>query len=78
MAQKALIARAAKGLLDILALLMRGVGALCAAFGSLVLFVWRNEGDSSDSSADLTESEKAIRDLDPGLEEGGFYRYKQY
>ena len=35
MAQKGLIARAGKGLLDVLMLLLRGIGALCAAFGSL-------------------------------------------
>jgi hypothetical protein len=50
MAQKALIARAAKGLLDILALLMRGVGALCAAFGSVLVFLVANaETDADDS-----------------------------
>lgn len=35
MAQKGLIARAGKGLLDVLMLLLRGIGALCAAFGTL-------------------------------------------
>jgi hypothetical protein len=35
MAQKGLIVRAGKGLLDALMLLLRGTGALCAAFGSL-------------------------------------------
>ena len=52
MAQKALIARAAKGLLDVLALLLRGVGALCAAFGSLFLWVLSNEGSPNSSSSD--------------------------
>jgi hypothetical protein len=78
MAQKALIARAGRGLLDLLTLLLRGVGAVCAAFGSFVLFVWSNEGEASDSGGGLTNTEKKMRDLDPGFEDGGFYRYKRH
>lgn len=50
MAQKTLIARAGRGLLDVLALLLRGAGALCAAFGSALAFLFANsEADPDDS-----------------------------
>ena len=50
MAQNTLIARAGRGLLDVLTLLMRGVGALLSVFGSFVLFAWRNEEGATDTS----------------------------
>lgn len=50
MARKALIARAGRGLLDLLTLLLRGVGALCAAAGSALVFLFANsETDTGDS-----------------------------
>ena len=55
MAQKTLIARAGRGLLDILTLLMRGVGAVCTAFGSLFIWVLSNEGAQTGNSADEHE-----------------------
>jgi len=52
MAQNTLIARAGRGLLDVLTLLMRGVGALCAAIGSALLFLFQNsEAESGDSDS---------------------------
>lgn len=47
MAQKELIARAGKGLLDFLALVLRGVGALCAASGALILIAFKSEDSSA-------------------------------
>ena len=47
MAQKRLIARAGQGLLNGSKLLLRGVAALCSAFGTVVLFAFRNEGPQS-------------------------------
>tara|TARA_R110002110_G_scaffold415854_1_gene658306 strand:- start:39956 stop:40186 length:231 start_codon:yes stop_codon:yes gene_type:complete len=57
MAQNTLIARAGRGLLDVLTLLMRGVGALCAAFGSLLLVLF-----SADRSGEDPSSEDALED----------------
>lgn len=57
MAQNTLIARAGQGLLDLLALLLRGAGALCAAFGSLLLMLF-----SADQSTPDTESENGLDD----------------
>lgn len=51
MAQKGLITRAGKGLLDVLMLLLRGVGALVSAFASFVLLAWANEDRSTDSDS---------------------------
>lgn len=50
MAQKSLIARAGKGLLGFFALLLRGIGAVCAACASIVLFAWANEDPTADST----------------------------
>jgi len=52
MAQNTLIARAGQGLLDVVTLLVRGVGALCAAIGSLFIWVLSNEGTQHGSSVD--------------------------
>lgn len=50
MAQKALIARAGRVLLDFVALLLRGVGALCAAIGSVLVFLFANSEAKADDS----------------------------
>ena len=50
MAQKQWIARAGQGLLNVLALLMRGIGAMFAVFSSFVLFAWGNEEPAKDNS----------------------------
>lgn len=52
MAQKQLIARAGQGLLDVLTLLLRGTGALCAAIGSLFIWVLSNENPRAGDSVD--------------------------
>ena len=52
MAQKRLIARAGRGLFSVLALLLRGVAILFAAFGSLLLWVLSNESSEAASSLD--------------------------
>lgn len=65
MAQKGLIARAGKSLLGFLALLLRGVGALCAAFGSVLLFAFsldsdhkeEGNGDALDDGMSMIERE---------------------
>ena len=57
MAQKQWIARAGLGLLDILTLLLRGVGALFAVIGSAIVFVFDNEGaQASDESTPDSEA----------------------
>ena len=50
MAQKQWIARAGRGLLAVLTLLLRGFGALCSAFGSFILIAWANEDTSPETS----------------------------
>lgn len=78
MAQQGLIARAGKGLLDFFVLLLRGIGALCAAFGSFILFAWKNSDESSTVPNALSDTEKQMRDLDPNFKNGGFYNYDRY
>jgi len=78
MAQQSLIARAGQGLLEVFMLLLRGIGALCAAFGAFVLFAWKHADYNDSHTGELTDVEKQMRDLDPGFEDGGFYRYKQH
>lgn len=60
MAQKGLIARAGKGLLDVLMLLLRGIGALCAAFGSVLLVAMAADSPSNEEDS----SDDAVRDID--------------
>jgi len=63
MAQKGLIARAGKGLLDILMLLLRGIGTLCAAFGSALLYVIANTNtnpDESDSAYGFADGDRIV------------------
>ncbi|MFT6957715.1 MAG: hypothetical protein ACJAYC_002729 [Halieaceae bacterium] len=50
MTQKRWIARAGRGLLDVLKLLLRGAGVLCATFGSILLFIFQNEGPKTEES----------------------------
>ena len=78
MTQKALIARAGRGLLDLVALLLRGVGLMFAAIGSLVLFAWKNSEEASREEDGLTDAELQMRDLDPNFKNGGFYNYDRY
>jgi hypothetical protein len=78
MAQNTLIARAGRGLLDVLTLLMRGVGALCAAIGSFVLFAWQNSEENVSQPDELTDAERQMRDLDPNFKNGGYYNYDRY
>ena len=70
MAQNTLIARAGRGLLDVLTLLMRGMGALLSVFGSFVLFAWGNEEGATDTS------EKEPREVDG--EEAKSYGWDSY
>ena len=64
MAQAGLIARAGKGLLDIFALLLRGMGALCAAFGSLFLAAASCYNSDHDSSRDQEAMPDGLTDLE--------------
>lgn len=68
MAQNGLIARAARRLLDVLALLLRGVGALCAALGSFVLFAWENDESGASESEEFGSEHKKVvqRELSEG------------
>ena len=50
MAQKRLIVRAGRGLIDVLARLRRSVGALLSVFASFILLAWANEETSPQSS----------------------------
>jgi hypothetical protein len=56
MTQKRWIARAGGGLLDVLAQLLRGAGVLCAAFGSILLFIFQNEGPKAEENTSDTAS----------------------
>ena len=78
MAQKRLIARAGRGLLNALALLFRGAGVLCAAMGSFILFAWENSAEDSPEAGELTDAERQMRDLDPNFKNGGYYNYDRY
>lgn len=63
MAQNTLIARAGRGLLDVLTLLISGVGALCAALGSALLFLFKNseaESEDSDSGYGFVDSDRIV------------------
>lgn len=60
MAQKQLIARAGRGLLDVLKLLLRGAGALCAALGALLLFAFRNESSQAEDESSSEPSERIV------------------
>jgi len=78
MTQKRWIARAGQGLLDVLKLLLRGVGALCVAFASFVLFAWKHSESDPAAGEELTDAEKQMRDLDPNFKNGGYYNYDRY
>lgn len=52
MTQQGLIARAGKGLLGLCVLLLRGVGALCAAFGSLLIWAFSQDSSTGDNLVD--------------------------
>ncbi len=65
MTRKGLIARAGKGLLGFFALLLRGIGAVCAAFGSILLIACsadvadhtEGDGDALDDSMSMIDRE---------------------
>ncbi len=78
MAKKRLIARAGRGLLNVLALLLRGVGVLLVAIGSFILFAWKNSEEDSPGAGELTDAERQMRDLDPNFKNGGYYNYDRY
>ena len=70
MTQKRWIARAGRGLLDVLKLLLRGVGALCAAMGSLFFTAMSyyepedstsEDGDAMPDGLSLIEREEVAR-----------------
>ena len=75
MAQKALIARAGRGLLDVLTLLTRGVGAVCAAIGSAILFIYANEGSQS---ADEPAADSKTDDRIVGQDEAEQYGWDSW
>ena len=52
MAQQSLIARAGKGLLDLFVLLLRGIGSLCSALGSFLIWAFAQDSSTSDSLVD--------------------------
>jgi len=62
MAQKQWITRAGRGLLDVLTLLLRSAGALCAAISSVVLFLFANEGgqDGDESTPDSQAGDRIV------------------
>ena len=67
MAQKKLIARAGRGLIYVLALLLRGAGALCAAIGSFILFAWKHSNDGAQSEEFGAEHNRVVkRELSEG------------
>lgn len=61
MAKKRLIARAGRGLLNVLALLFRSLGALCAAMGSFVLFAWKHSNGGAQSEEFGAEYDRVVK-----------------
>ncbi|PLW67765.1 hypothetical protein [Pseudohalioglobus lutimaris] len=76
MVQNTLIARAGRGLLDLVALLLRGAGALCAAFGSLLITLFSLSGDHE--ADQLSEDQRIIRDSDTDGSRSHLYDHKLY
>ena len=69
MTQKRWIARAGRGLLDVLKLLLRGAGVLCAAFGSLMLTLMSHYNPDDDSPKSYMDEYDPMKPLeDPGRE----------